>query len=288
MRRYGGQQPAVYLTETLTKTIDAAQDWNAKAPDPRRPSGLVPFDRFAALAGLILWAGSHTESADQNQPTKTLIKNILEQAHKEVGNIATILSAVADRMLKDESWKKKTEKDAVVVSLQKAEPLVFQISLNRDALPALTRSVPAVKADAAKTLFKVNRTEIGWAVLDSGIDGDHPAFRTTLGNGSRVKRSFDFINFRKIVSLSNTKDGIRAKNLKILMEHQDRLLQVPDHPVTTSRDLRRMPATEVPSTGSWSRGSWKSSRARRPRPITARTSRESSVRKRGQPWKAPA
>src|SRR5262245_36895518 len=56
------------------------------------------------------------------------------------------------------------------------EPLVWQISLNRRAVPALSRSVPAVKADAAKTLFNVNCSSIGWAVIDSGIHGSHPAF----------------------------------------------------------------------------------------------------------------
>ena len=94
-----------------------------------------------------------------------------------------------------------------MIPLQKAEPLVFQVSLNRDALPALTKSIPAVKADAAKTaVFKVNCSEIGWAVLDSGIDGKHPAFGGAVGGAQRVKRSFDFRNFRKIVSLSNVKD----------------------------------------------------------------------------------
>jgi subtilisin family serine protease len=140
-------------------------------------------------------------------------------------------------MLSDESWKKKTENDSVQVSLQKAEPLVFQVSLNRDALPALAQSVPAVKADAAKTLFKVNCGDIGWAVLDSGIDGGHPAFRATVGEGSRVKRSFDFRNFRKVVSLSNAKDKSRNDNLELLMEDKERLLRAPEKP---DEDLRTL------------------------------------------------
>jgi hypothetical protein len=226
-RRYGSQKP-VDITQMLTNIIQSAQDWNGL--QPRRASDLVPFDQFAALAGLILWAGSHTESAEQNQPTKTVIKNILKLADQEVGSIATKLSAAADRMLTDESWKKKSREGLDQAPLEKAEPLVFQVSLNRDALPALTKSVPAVKADAATTLFKVNCSEIGWAVLDSGIDGNHPAFRPTAGNGSRVKRSFDFKNFRKNLSLSNIKPAIRAKNCKALMKEKDVLLQVPANP----------------------------------------------------------
>jgi subtilisin family serine protease len=59
--------------------------------------------------------------------------------------------------------------------------LVFQISLNRDASPAsdegtLAQSVGAIKADAARSLFSIRCKGIGWAVLDSGIDHEHPAF----------------------------------------------------------------------------------------------------------------
>jgi serine protease AprX len=232
MRRYLGQQPAADLKQVLTKIIDAAQDWNANEPKPRRASDLVPFDRFTALAGLILWAGSDTNNLiGQNQPTKTLIESILKTAKEEVDSIAKTLSATADKMLKDESWKKKTETGSILIPVQKADPLIFQISLNRDVLPALTKSVSAVKADAATTVFKVNCSEIGWAVLDSGIDGRHPAFGNTVGEGSRVKRSFDFRNFRRIVSLSNIKEGIRKKNVEFLMKEKKYLLQEPTDPL---------------------------------------------------------
>jgi hypothetical protein len=228
MRRYYGEQPVANLSDKVTNIIETAKDWNDKVAQPRQLSDVVSYDRFATLAGLILWAGTPAESVDKDQPTKERIKTILEMAENNVGKIAEELSTVASRMLEDEYWKKKTETGADAVPLQKAEPLVFQISLNRDALPALTRSIPAVKADAATTLFKVDCSQIGWAVLDSGIDGKHPAFCKTVGDVTRVKRSFDFKNFRSIVSLSNTKDdAIRETNLKKLMEEKDLLLQPP-------------------------------------------------------------
>jgi len=93
-------------------------------------------------------------------------------------------------------------------------------------MPAISKSIRAVKADAATTLFKVNCSEIGWAVIDSGIDGAHPAFRDGEGK-SRVKRSFDFKDFRKIVSLSNLKQGIRVNNVKALMENKEMLAHPP-------------------------------------------------------------
>ena len=45
----------------------------------------------------------------------------------------------------------------------------------------MTRSVPAVKADAARTLFTVNCSELVWAVIDSGIDATHFALQQRDG-----------------------------------------------------------------------------------------------------------
>jgi subtilisin family serine protease len=157
------------------------------------------------LTGLILWAGTYQE-AENVSITHDQISNILDEAHANVDQISKLLADLAKQMLDDET----------------EDPLVWQVSLNRRAMPALVKSVPAVKADAAKTLFKVNCSSIGWAVIDSGIDGNHPAFCGEDGE-TRVKRSFDFKNFRKIVSLSNTKPRIRQVNLKSLMEERKSL-----------------------------------------------------------------
>ena len=135
-----------------------------------KPVDLVPFDRLAALTGLILWAGKHKRKSTSRSDNTTYILETIS-TKREVERIATLLRT---------SLKSMREGNK-----EKADPLIWQISLNRDALPALVRSVPAVKADAATTLFKVNCSEIGWAVLDSGIDGRHPAFETRGGNPER-------------------------------------------------------------------------------------------------------
>jgi hypothetical protein len=57
------------------------------------------------------------------------------------------------------------------------EPLVWTVSRNRPAGPAIWRSTLAVKGDAARRLFEVSCKELRWAVVDSGIDATHPAFR---------------------------------------------------------------------------------------------------------------
>ncbi len=54
--------------------------------------------------------------------------------------------------------------------------LIFQVSLNRDSAAGARRSVGAIKADAARSLFSISCKDVGWAVLDSGIDQSHRAF----------------------------------------------------------------------------------------------------------------
>jgi hypothetical protein len=69
------------------------------------------------------------------------------------------------------------------------EGLVFSVSRNRRASVTVFRSVPTVKGDAARALFPVDFRSLRWAVIDSGIDASHPAFRmrsvAAAGNGRR-------------------------------------------------------------------------------------------------------
>ena len=72
------------------------------------------------------------------------------------------------------------------------------------------------------TLFKVNCENIRWAVLDSGIDGGHPAFRSHPANGkktaqSRIIEAYDFRNIREIVNLDNANIQDRPGRLKDLL-----------------------------------------------------------------------
>ena len=217
------------LNAVLTKILDSAKEWHQKTPSTESQE-LPAIDRFVALAGLLLWAGEHTSS----KKTKTLVSAadqvtyILKQAKPKA--ITPLLIKAGAEMLKDETRK----------------PLIWQISRNREPLPALGRSVAAVKADAAHTLFKISCREIGWAVIDSGIDGAHPAFRDASGQ-SRVKAAYDFRNFRKIVSLSNWKSAVRKGNLEALQADVTwkQLVNPPQNP---DADLERL-ATDARNRG---------------------------------------
>ena len=141
-------------------------------------------DRYVALAGVILWAGKSDVAGGSLNGLSKL------DGHDEI--VAELLD-IFGHILNDDLAPNE-------------RGVVWLISLNRKALPALQKSVPAVKGDAARTLFKVKCDEIRWAVLDSGIDPDHPAFAPDPKDPkakARIVGAYDFRDIRNIVSLDN-------------------------------------------------------------------------------------
>ena len=93
---------------------------------------------------------------------------------------------------------------------------IFTVSRNRQMTPAVWRSVPAIKADAARWVFKLSCADLQWAVMDSGIDASHPAFRRRDSDGkqfaepfmdaraqprnnTRVAATYDFTSIRELL-----------------------------------------------------------------------------------------
>ena len=184
--------------------------------DARSHREFPPLDRYLALAGLLLWAKDYagprpavSESATPMAAALAIVPLVLKD-----------LNALYRGLLK------------VYEQIRSAKPkpcdaLIFQVSLNRRVSPAIARSVPAVKGDAARTLFKVNTSKVAWAILDSGIDRDHKAFldadpksKTDKGPQSRVIRSFDFTRMRQISCIDN--DSMTAAELDVLVSEVGR------------------------------------------------------------------
>ena len=107
------------------------------------------------------------------------------------------------------------------------EPLLWRVDRNRPAAAAISRSLLAVKADAAVRLFDLDCHELRWAVVDSGIDATHPAFRKRDERGrlhakpfeagkrgrppvnnTRIVATYDFTCLRKL--LASGADADRA------------------------------------------------------------------------------
>jgi hypothetical protein len=184
-------QSARIPSADIAEVLEAARRWFAEAEGKRDDGQLrMPYigtpTRYATLGGLILWAAGEAPETGADS-TRERIQKVLKrvEAGQLVDRLQTLLAQIGP---------------------QQRPSLVYTISLNRRANHAIARSVPAVKADAARSLFAVNCSDIVWAILDSGIASDHPAFLDKdkkEGGQSRVKRILDFTRIRDIVSIDN-------------------------------------------------------------------------------------
>lgn len=204
LKKYGGDSQ-------LDEMIQAVIDWTrAKSEDEeiQASSAFAAFnslDRYVSLAAIILWAATEAKKKKSVVGAADALAKL-----KSPRPIVKRLGEVFGKILE---------------TPDPAPPQIWQVSLNRKAIPALSRSVPSVKGDAARTLFKVRCENINWAVLDSGIDGNHPAFNDANGD-SRILKAFDFSNIRQIVSLDNedVKTPAFKTRLKELREGREKEL----------------------------------------------------------------
>ena len=213
------------MAADIQALFDAANLW-LKGRSANAMQDVETRKRYIALAGLLLWArseraGSIPEDASSKQQMQAIVGR----------NIARRIAA---------------ELESVFQNRGKSMPvgLVWTVSLNRRASPALTRSVGAVKADAARTLFTVDCSDLVWAVLDSGIDAAHHAFAGKNGVGCRVLRSFDFTRIRDIISLDSLHDPRkRKKRVEALLDREllnaPTAKQVEDYLVDLAASARR-------------------------------------------------
>jgi serine protease AprX len=84
----------------------------------------------------------------------------------------------------EEDWKEIVRVFAELVrgiTPAEEEARIYLVSLNREASPTISRSTLAIKADAARLLFSISCSNLAWAIVDSGVDARHPAFRQTQG-----------------------------------------------------------------------------------------------------------
>jgi len=87
--------------------------------------------------------------------------------------------------------------------------LLWTVNFNRRVEVSVWLSRETVKADAARRLFQIDCGALRWAVVDSGIDATHPAFRRRDGserdpddhfeNPSRVRCTYDFTRLRELL-----------------------------------------------------------------------------------------
>ncbi len=105
--------------------------------------------------------------------------------------------------------------------------LLWSIALNRQSFAAIQMSVPATKSDAARRVFDISCGHLTWAVVDSGIDAEHRAFRLADKDDprypSRVRHTYDFTSLRKLLSIdSHPTTGPAEPSAGVDLEEADR------------------------------------------------------------------
>jgi serine protease AprX len=98
--------------------------------------------------------------------------------------------------------------------------VVYRIWEDTDIDVALTKSLTTVKADAAQRAFQAHGEGIVWAVLDSGIQGDHPHFSEKIATGLGPVDSLAIS--APVTHMDFTPDGRRDENKNISTALLDR------------------------------------------------------------------
>jgi len=85
---------------------------------------------------------------------------------------------------------------------------IWRVTKNRPVELAVAKSALTVKADAARRLFDISCRGITWAIIDSGIDGTHPAFRDTTDAHEREIRE-------RLAEAAEGEDGSRGGGIAL-------------------------------------------------------------------------
>ena len=105
-------------------------------------------------------------------------------------------------------------------------PPIWSVTRNREASVSVWRSTMAVKADAARRLFEIDCSNLTWAIMDSGIDARHPAFRIRDKQGrrddnplkTRVAATYDFTVIRRLLRSEKDAETIDDKMVQTIAE----------------------------------------------------------------------
>jgi serine protease AprX len=213
-----------WIMVELHKTFGRVRVLAELSADSKEYESLKTCDRAAAKLGVLLGLFRAAAQAPlplgsgtaQPIPEYEVLQTLEQVAEKinfdtvaEVG--AEALQAVMD------SYRRYREPDTA-----DWYGVVYQVALNREANPALTESVKAIKADAARTMFNICCSDIGWAVIDSGIDPRHKAFSDpNKGGKSRVRAAFDFRRVRAILGVRHHEIAALTKEIECYCKKKD-------------------------------------------------------------------
>jgi serine protease AprX len=213
-----GHGAEIDLRQNLSKTEDAIPD--------RRIIQAAP---IAALIGVFQMADEQPEhfadlrDCDPRRPGHE--QRILAWIHAHAEEIAEAARKELSRLFETSLLLAQNELPKEVRAQARVEPddvpeLIQRVFLDREpTLAAGTEASCTIKADAAARLFDVSCRGITWAIIDSGIATNHPAFldhnardrkgRPLPAKPTRIKATLDFtkIQFIRNFDLTSAPDG---------------------------------------------------------------------------------
>ncbi|MCW5738093.1 MAG: S8 family serine peptidase [Enhydrobacter sp.] len=138
------------------------------------------FIRFCALAGFIALKRKFEEEVEaagdqrdvileaRKRELETLMDD-LTRKDTSIRKVAKVIDAYGE-IAKDILDYKESLPEGT------GQPRIFMVTENRKATLSVAESRGTIKADAAHNLFKIDTSDFTWAVIDGGIDAQHPAF----------------------------------------------------------------------------------------------------------------
>ncbi|AMY09206.1 Major intracellular serine protease precursor [Luteitalea pratensis] len=104
------------------------------------------------------------------------LQEIRTRAEKWGVTYATVSNYCFATLTADQVLKLADEARALFAKYGRSGSVIYRIWEDTDIDVTLTKSLATIKADAAQRSFRAFGREIVWAVLDSGVQGDHPHF----------------------------------------------------------------------------------------------------------------
>ena len=206
------RERAVYLDPRRILQLDSASLW-ADVPlsedarrygDAYRDTPVKELLSFARVAGVAAFL--HAAGGDRG-------RNAIERAARLLDDVVRVPPDRAYALLAElaaDGWRRLLADEAAVDWHPFDTDWIYSITCDRPALLAVADSRKTIKADAATRVFDISCSHVTWAVIDSGIDATHPAFRragrtdepsadASDGERSRVVRTFDFSWLRELL-----------------------------------------------------------------------------------------
>jgi serine protease AprX len=196
-----------FLPESLDKSViaiplldmlDDADEYDPKTwPADEKPPNLGPYDVIIDLN--LTYVGAREGAREQ---VYRLLKELEHRGHKvELNELKNALvqqyvfaripgKGIRELVRLDNPTAEPVDPSARAGTAPTSEPrgkseaaapvsqrAIYRVWPDFEARAFLTKSVSTVKADAARSSFTANGEDIVWAVIDSGIDGDHAHFK---------------------------------------------------------------------------------------------------------------